>query len=207
MSPENYGGVYSKDDEENESMTDESMIILLAKQGHSQAFRDIYDLHFETIYRTAYRYTRSAQDAEDVMQETFFKAFKNIKSFDFERNVVFAAWIGRICANCAISHLRKRRTRRVVQTDSLTAFAQDPPADDVSPEDTAIFRQMAGRIDEALYRLPPRQQLAFRLKYIDDLKVDEIAGRLSCSPNSVKKQLARALAVLRKRLRPQWSEP
>jgi RNA polymerase sigma-70 factor (ECF subfamily) len=89
----------------------------------------------------------------------------------------------------------------------LTAFAQDPPADDVSPEDTAIFRQMAGRIDEALYRLPPRQQLAFRLNYIDDLKVDEIAGRLSCSPNSVKKQLARALAVLRKRLRPQWSEP
>ncbi|MBM3311493.1 MAG: sigma-70 family RNA polymerase sigma factor [Candidatus Aminicenantes bacterium] len=194
-------------DLENAAMTDESTIILLAKQGHPQAFRDLYDLHFETIYRTAYRYTRSAQDAEDVMQETFTSAFRHIRRFDFERNASFNAWLGRICVNCSINHLRKRRARRGSLTDSLTSFAQDLPSGDPSPEETALSRRMASLIEEALHRLPPRQQLAFRMKYVDDLIVEEIAGRMDCSPNTVKTNLARALAVLRRRLKPHWSEP
>ena len=192
---------------ENRSMTNESMIILLAKEGHPEALRSLYDLHFESIYRTAYRYTRSSQDAEDVLQETFVKAIKNIKNFDFERNTSFAAWMGRICVNSALDYLRKRRTRKAWETVSLTASVQDPPSAGRSPEETTLLQQMAGHIDQALRFLPPRQKLAFQMKYIEDLKVDEIARELCCSPNSIKKYLARALAALRRRLRPIWSQP
>jgi RNA polymerase sigma-70 factor (ECF subfamily) len=192
---------------ENTSMTSESVAILLAKEGHPQALRTIYDLHFETIYRTAYRYTRSSQDAEDVLQETFVKAFKNIKDFDFKRNASLAAWMGRICVNSALSHLRNRRARKAWETESLTASAQDPPSAGRSPEETALLRQMAGHIDQALHLLPPRQKLAFQMKYIEDLKVDEIAQEMGCSSNSIKKHLGRALAALRRRLGPIWSQP
>jgi len=188
-------------------MTDESVAVLLAKEGHPQAFRALYDLHFEAVYRTAFRFTRSRQDAEDVLQETFVKAFLNIGTFDFKRNASFAAWLGRICVNSAISQIRKRRTRRALETYSLTASAQDPPSAGPSPEEAMVLGQMAGRIDETLRLLSPRQQLTFRMKYVEDLKVDEIARELGCSPNSVKKHLGRALAVLRRRLKPLWSEP
>jgi len=188
-------------------MTDESVAVLLAKEGHPEALRALYDLHFDAVYRTAFGYTRSRQDAEDVLQETFVKAFLNIKTFDFKRNASFETWLGRICVNSAISQLRKRRTRRALETYSLTASAQDPPAAGPSPEEAVLLRQLAGRVDETLRLLSPRQQLTFRMKYIEDLKVDEIARELGCSPNSVKKHLGRALAVLRRRLKPLWSEP
>jgi RNA polymerase sigma-70 factor (ECF subfamily) len=189
------------------SMSDENVTVLLARDGHPQAFRALYDLHFEAVYRTAFRYTRSREDAEDVLQETFIKAFSNIAKFNFERNASFAAWIGRICANSALSQLRKRRTRRPLEACSLTASPQDPPSAGRSPEEEALLRQMAGSIDEALRLLSPRQQLAFRMKYIEDWKVEEIAREFGCSPNSVKKHLGRALAVLRRRLKPLWSKP
>jgi RNA polymerase sigma-70 factor (ECF subfamily) len=139
------------------------------------------------------------------LQETFAKAFNNIAKFDSGRNASFAAWIGRICVNSAISQLKKRRTRKPLEACSLTAFPQDPPSAGPSPEEEALLRQMAGRIDETLRLLSPRQQLAFRMKYFEDWKVEEIACALGCSPNSVKKHLGRALAVLRRRLRPLWS--
>ena len=188
-------------------MTDENVTILLAKEGHPEAFRAIYDLHFETVYRTAFRYTRSPQDAEDILQETFVKAFKNIARFDFERGVPFAVWLGRICVNSALSQLRARRTRHDLEAYSLTASIQDPPSAGLSPEEETLLRQMAGRVDETLGLLPPRQQLIFRLKYIEGRDMKDITSELGCSPNTVKSHLRRALVVLRRRLKPLWSEP
>jgi RNA polymerase sigma-70 factor (ECF subfamily) len=188
-------------------MSDESVAVLLAKEGHPQAFRALYDLHFEAVYRTAFRYSRTPQDAEDVLQETFVKAFKHIGKFDFERGVPFAVWLGRICVNSALSQLRKRRARKESETSSLTASVQDPPSAGLSPEEAMVLRQIAGRIDETLCLLPPRQQLMFRLRYIEGRNMMEITSELGCSPNTVKIQLRRAMIAVRRRLKPLWSEP
>jgi len=66
-------------------------VILLAKEGNKNAFRNLYESNYQMIYRLAYRYTKSPQDAEDVMQETFIKAFKNIKFADEELDVFLKA--------------------------------------------------------------------------------------------------------------------
>jgi RNA polymerase sigma-70 factor (ECF subfamily) len=188
-------------------LSDESAAVLLAQEGHPQAFRALYDRHFEAVYRTAFRYTRTPQDAEDVLQETFVKAFKNIGRFDFERGVPFAVWIGRICVNSALSQLRRSRARKDPATFSLTASLYDPPAAGLSPEEAALLGQMAVRIQETLHRLPPRQELIFRLRYIEGRNMNEITSELGCSPNTVKSHLRRALVAVRRRLRPLWSEP
>jgi len=192
---------------ENPPVTNERVAILLAQGGHPEGYRTIYDLYFEAVYRTAFRYTRSRQDAEDILQETFVKAFKNIGKFDFERSASLAAWLGRICTNSALSQLRNRRTRKDLETYSLTDSAQDPPSAGLSPEEATLHRQIAECLDKNLRLLSPRQQLMFRMKYIEGRERNEIARELGCSPNTVKKHLGRALVVLRRRLKPLWSEP
>ena len=82
------------------------------------------------IYRLAYYYSKSQQDAEDIMQETFIKAFKGIKKFDFNISSNFSAWIYQIGLHCSIDHLRKRKKRKTDQTDSLTDIRSEPEAQD-----------------------------------------------------------------------------
>ena len=100
----------------------EEMIILLAKEGHEEAFRQLYENHREQIYRLAYRYTKSQQDAEDIMQETFIKAFKKIRSFQFVNNSTFSSWVSRICINHSISFLRKQKRKSFFSFSDLTPF-------------------------------------------------------------------------------------
>jgi RNA polymerase sigma-70 factor (ECF subfamily) len=85
------------------------LAVLLAKEGNESAFRELYENNYETIYRLAYRYSRSPEDAEDIMQDTFIKAFKSIKKFDFSISSNFSAWIYQIGLNCSLDYLRKRK--------------------------------------------------------------------------------------------------
>ena len=89
----------------------EDAAILLAKEGDEEAFRLLYDDNCERIYTLAYRYVRSPEDAKDVMQETFTRAFKRIRSFQVASDTSFSSWLNRICINCSIDQLRRRQRK------------------------------------------------------------------------------------------------
>ena len=184
----------------------EEMIILLAKEGDPAAFRQLYDANFERIFRLAYRYTRSQEDAEDVLQETFINAFKGIKGFNFDLNTSFSTWLSRICINAAIGFLRKKKSRRADQTDLLSSLAQEPPDLGDSPERAALMKQSVSKVKEALEQLSPRQRIIFDMRYIRDFPVKDIAEEMRCSQSSVKKHLHRAVTRLRKEMQPIWGE-
>jgi len=76
--------------------------IALAREGDRDSFRRLYEEHRERVYRTAYRYCRSPQDAEDVMQETFIKAFKRLDTYDLRASTSFSSWLLSICINASI---------------------------------------------------------------------------------------------------------
>src|SRR5688572_12034519 len=82
-------------------------VISRARAGDSEAFRVIVDRHSRSVFRLAFRMTGSEQDAEDVVQETFLKAYKRIHSFEARAN--FGTWLYRIAVNCSLDLMRKRR--------------------------------------------------------------------------------------------------
>lgn len=184
---------------------DEPMTLLLARDGNPDAFRRLYQLHRETIYRLAYRYTNCPQDAEDILQETFIKAFKSVKNFQSSDMAVFAAWIYRIGFNCTMEHLRRNKRKRKDKQDPLSELPNDPAAPD-SPETHTINSHTVEIIKHHLVELSPKQRLVFHLRHDRHLSLEEIAGQMDCSISSVKKHLYRAVERLRKMLTPLMEE-
>ena len=182
------------------------LIILLAKEGKESAFQDLYENNYAMIFRLAYRYTKSQEDAEDIMQETFIKAFRSIKRFDFNVSSNFSAWIYQIGLHCSLDYLRKNKRRKIGQTESLSDFHIEPEAKDSSPEKSAIASQAIARVKNALHLLSPKQQIIFDLRHLQHMAIKEIAEHLQCSQSTVKKQLQRAVSKLRDQLEPLWGE-
>jgi RNA polymerase sigma-70 factor (ECF subfamily) len=180
--------------------------ILLAREGNEDAFRQLYDDHRERVFRMAYRYTRSVHDAEDVMQETFVKAFRRIGSFRFEEKTNFNSWLSSICINSAIDHLRRQKRRKMNATIPLEDLIDDPPAGDHSPETAAQNEEALRLLREAAAQLPPKQRIAFDLRYNGHRSIREIAGLMQCSENAVKTHLSRSVRKLRRMLAPLWRE-
>jgi RNA polymerase sigma-70 factor (ECF subfamily) len=187
------------------SMTDK-WVILLAKQGNESAFRELYESNYEMIYRLAYWHSKSQEDAEDIMQETFIKAFKDIDKFNFDIGSNFSAWIYQIGFHCSMDYLRKRKKRKADQTESLTDIPNEPEALDSSPEKFAIANQIIYQVKNALNLLSPEQRIIFDLRHLQHQPVKEISDRLQCSQSTVKKQLQRAILKLRNQLEPLWRE-
>jgi RNA polymerase sigma-70 factor (ECF subfamily) len=182
----------------------EELIILLAKEGDEDAFHELYTRHRLSVFRAAFRLTRLTEDAEDIMHETFIRAFKKIHTFDLKYGAGFGAWINRICVNCSIEHLRKHKNRKPLQLDALPNPAHVPHSPDPTPEESASTSQTRRRLLEALAVLSPKQRTIFNLRYSQNMDVKEIAQCLRCSESTVKTQHMRAVSKLRRRLEPLW---
>jgi RNA polymerase sigma-70 factor (ECF subfamily) len=181
----------------------DDVAISLAREGHEDAFRRLYDKHRERVYRIAYRYTRSVHDAEDVMQDTFVKAFKRIGKFHPQGDDSFASWLTSICINCAIDHLRWHSRRGMHEIVSLDNLPVDPAAGE-SPHTAAELEETIRLVRQAASRLSPRQRIVFDLRYNDHLSIKEIAELMNCSENAVKTHLSRSVRKLRSWLGVVW---
>jgi RNA polymerase sigma-70 factor (ECF subfamily) len=182
----------------------EQNAVTLAQAGFEDGFRHLYEMHREMVYRLAYRYVGSSGDAEDIMQETFVKAFRNITKFRYRQTGSFSAWLCRICINSVIGHLRKQKSRRIDRTIPLHDLDNEPAAKCPSPENTAQTGQLLSLIRAAAESLSPHQRIAFDLRYSKHLEIAEIAEMMGSSESSVKTHISRSLARLRKELRPIW---
>jgi len=181
--------------------------VVLAKEGDREAFRRLYLEHRERIFRTACRYSASRQDAEDILQETFIKAFARIRTFDFRISPSFSSWLAAICVNTALDDLRRRGRRMGAKHVSLSDLPAEIPADGPSPEAGVARRLALERIRETLRVLSPRQRAVFDMRFTEHLDIREIAAALGCGESSVKTQLGRALAKLRRTLEPERGKP
>lgn len=181
--------------------------VVLAKEGDREAFRRLYEEHRERVFRTACRYAASRQDAEDILQETFIKAFNRIQTFDGRISPSFSSWLAAICVNTALDDLRRRSRRMAAKHVSLADLPADIPAGGPSPEAGAALSLAVERIRETLRVLSPRQRAIFDLRFTEHLDIREIAAARGCSESSVKTQLSRALAKLRITLKPERGEP
>lgn len=165
-----------------------------------EAFRALVEEHSRKVFRLAYRVTGNEQDAEDVVQEAFLKAYNHFGRFDSRAS--FATWIHRIATNCAIDLLR-RRSRRMGWGGSGGGFeAEDLPSHHPGPEARVRSLEVEDTMARALGALSPNERAAFVLRHIEGLSTEEIGEALGLRANAAKQTVFRAVHKLRRILTP-----
>jgi RNA polymerase sigma-70 factor (ECF subfamily) len=138
-------------------------------------------------------------EAEDLTQETFLKAYQAYHRLRPDSNV--RAWLYRIATNNAISGIRYQNRRGGTYLD-LDSAGEVIPDKGETPEEHALVLELLGSIEGSVKALPPKQQAAFILRYLQDLSYEEIADTLECSGESARANVYQALRTLRAQLVP-----
>lgn len=182
----------------------DAAIVGRARAGDADAFRVLVERHSRSLFRLAFRMTGNQQDAEDVVQESFLRAYRQLGNFD--ERASFGTWMYRIAANCSLDMVRarKRRNDRVAPTDGDQM--EDPMAqlasDDPSPERMTLSGEVRERVAEAMEELSPTERTAFVLRHFEGMRMEEVSRVLDCQPGAAKHSVFRAVQKLRRALDP-----
>ena len=158
-----------------------------------ETFRELVGEHSRMVFRLAYRITGNEADADDVVQETFLKAYRHFGRFDSRAS--FSTWIFRIAANCSIDVLRSRK-RRPTAAASEEDF-EVLSSRDASPERIALGAQIQASVAAALSELTPKERAAFVLRHFEGRSIEEIGKILDLRENAAKQAVFRAVRKLR----------
>ena len=169
-----------------------------ARQGDQAAFEDLVRATYADTYTLAYRLTGHEEDARDVVQESYLRAYRGLKRF--RGDAQFTTWLYRITANCASTHLGKKNRRRTdALTDDMQVADVDPERDPASRADATLLRD---RLEDALADLPPKLRAVVVLRDVYDLSHESIAAELGISESAAKVRLHRARKKLRETVFP-----
>ena len=179
-------------------------VVALVKAGDHDAFRHLVERHSRSVFRLAYRLTGHEQDAEDVVQETFLRAFREIRKFETRSS--FATWLYRITVNCSHDLLRQRPragSRPSLDDPALRAAAEmaDPSAS-ADPLRELASRRIDERVRAAMHGLSDQERSAFVMRHFEGLSIEEIGRVLDLKTSAAKHSVFRAVHKLRRALEP-----
>lgn len=176
-----------------------------ARKGNQHAFRVLVERHSRALFGLAYRMTGNEHDAEDLVQETFLRAYKQIHRFD--ARAAFSTWLYRICSNCSLDLLRAKKNRCETQPahpEEKTSWLDRIAAPDPGPDRLTQSSQMAEMLEPALSRLTDMERTAFILRHYEGCDIEQIACILGVHQNAAKHSVFRAVQKLRRELQPAW---
>jgi RNA polymerase sigma-70 factor, ECF subfamily len=182
--------------------------VALARDGDSEAFRALVERHGRAVYRLAHRMTGSPQDAEDVVQETFLKAYRQLGRFESRAN--FGTWLHRIAVNCSIDVIRARKHQETAHDaadlDSLDGGPAGRAGNDAhvdpSPERLMLSTEVQEKVTTAMDGLTHMERAAFVLRHFEGQSIDEISRALNLKANAAKHSIFRAVRKMRLALEP-----
>lgn len=177
---------------------DQAELVALAKEGDHAAFEELVRVTYQDTYTLALRLTGDEEDARDVVQETYLRAYRGLRRF--RGDSAFSTWLYRITANCSSNQLRRRVRHRHDDLDDVPApVERDPALDPVGRADAA---ELKDRIEEALLELPAKLRAVVILRDVYDLSHQAIAEELGITESAAKVRLHRARRKLKERLYP-----
>jgi RNA polymerase sigma-70 factor (ECF subfamily) len=182
---------------------DEAPVVAQARSGDATAFSELLRRYEGKIFRLALHITQNREDAEDVLQETFLKAYEHLDQFQGQSK--FYTWIVRIAVNQALMKLRKRKSDRSVSLDDTIDTGEDTVAREIAgwdenPEQQYSREELSRILGGAVEDLAPIYRAVFVLRDIDELSTEETADALGLSVPAVKSRLLRARLQLRDKL-------
>ena len=176
----------------------DSELVERVRAGDDDAFRLIVERHSRVLFRSAYRIVGNSADADDVVQETFMRAYRQLSNF--ESRAALPTWLHRIAVNCALDLIdsRKRRDAKVESTDDLSDIASTT----ASPDRVVLSAQMQREMAAALTAMSGNERTAFVLRHFEGMPLEEIGNILGIKTNATKNTIFRAVTKLRERLQP-----
>ncbi len=179
--------------------------------GDRDAFRVLVERHSGMIFRLAFRLTGNHQDAEEIVQEAFLRAYQKLEQFASQAS--FATWVYRIAANYTIDRMRQRKqedARRQAPSAEMTdEVDQDPlrqiPDAAPTPERLTQSVELRRQMETALQSLTPAERIAFVMRHCDGCGIEEIAAALKSNSGAAKNTVFRAVHKLRQMLEPQFA--
>ena len=184
-------------------VTEELALVRAAKRGDVSAFEDLVRRYDRNVFRIAQHITQNREDAEDVVQDAFLKAYENLDQFQEQSK--FYTWLVRIAVNEALMKLRKRRPERMVSLDEEVKTEDDSLPREVAdwspnPEQQYTQAELREILTRTIQGLPPGFRTVFVLRDVEGLSTEETADALDLSIPAVKSRLLRARLQLRDRL-------
>lgn len=185
-------------------LDNEATLVADAREGDTEAFTTLVKQYDRHIYRLALNITSKREDAEDVLQETFLKAYSNLGNF--QGNSRFYTWLVRIAVNESLMKLRKRRSDRTVsldepiETDENEQLVQEIEDWDDNPEQRYARQELQDILKEAIDGLEPAFRTVVVLRDVENFSTEETAALLNLSVPAVKSRLLRGRLKLRQRL-------
>lgn len=181
---------------------DEIKCIKKAAKGDANAFATLVERYQTQIYQLCFRMTGNTEDAQDMTQEAFLKAWKGIETFRLEAS--FSTWLYRLASNCCLDLLRSMKRRPTVsltveneeEEEQTMEIADDAP----SPEDTVIWKEEREHLQLAMMQLDDEQRQILTLRVVNGMSYTDIAELLDIKEGTVKSRLSRARENLRKNL-------
>jgi RNA polymerase sigma-70 factor (ECF subfamily) len=182
---------------------DELALVQSAKKGDLEAFSELVNRYDRNIFRIAQHITHNEDDAQDVVQDAFLKAYQNLAQF--QGNSKFYTWLVRIAVNEALMKLRKRRNEKTVSLDEDVETEEGSIPREVAdwapnPEQNFGQSELSDILKKTIQGLPPGFRTVFVLRDVEGLSTEETAEMLNLSVPAVKSRLLRARLQLRERL-------
>jgi len=169
--------------------------------GDSEAFRSLVERHSRYVFNVAYRLTGSAPDAEDIVQDTFLKAYRQLSRF--EARADFRTWIHRIAVNRSIDLIRSRKHRELGQDpEDLERGADAGVPVGAGPDRLLLSVEIRERVSDGLAHLTPSERLAFTLRHVEGLPIREVASAMGLKTEAAKNSIFRAVRKMRAALEP-----
>src|SRR5438132_8385628 len=184
-------------------VSDELTLVQAAKSGDVSAFEELVRRYDRNVFRIAQHITQNREDAEDVVQDAFLKAYTNLGQFQGQSK--FYTWLVRIAVNEALMKLRRRRPERTVSLDEDIKTEDDSLPREVAdwspnPEQQYTQAELREILSKTIQGLPPGFRTVFVLRDVEGLSTEETAAALELSVPAVKSRLLRARLQLRERL-------
>jgi len=187
----------------SEPASNELLLVRAAKAGDMQAFEELVRRYERNVFRIAQHITQNREDAEDVVQDAFLKAYSNLEQFQEQSK--FYTWLVRIAVNEALMKLRRRRPERTVSLDQEVQTEEDSMPREVAdwspnPEQEYSQAELRDILSKTIQGLPTGFRTVFVLRDVEGLSTEETAEALGISIPAVKSRLLRARLQLRERL-------
>lgn len=181
----------------------DAALVARAREGDPDAFGGLVERHSARLFQLAFRMIGNEHDAEDVVQESFLRAYRQLDRF--ESRAGFATWLHRIAANCSVDLLR-RRQRRDDPLDSLEPDLLESEASlsatAASPDAGAFHVEVRRQVESAMHQLTPTERTAFVLRHFEGQSIEEIGRVLGAGSSATKQSIFRAVQKMRRALEP-----